>query len=74
MGIQQHRKGYPHLWKGGDVDKSCTEIRTILRLPNSTFFDIEMTSKSLLDKAKPFVRIGRKGSAVVPRNDRSVAS
>jgi hypothetical protein len=37
-------------------------------LPNSTFFDIEMTSKSLLDKAKPFVRIGRKAAGEVAFN------
>jgi hypothetical protein len=35
------------------------EITTIIRLPKSTFFDIEMISKGLLDKAKPFVRRGR---------------
>ena len=38
------------------------EIRTIIRLPKSTFFDIEMISKGLLDKPKRFVRRGRKAA------------
>jgi hypothetical protein len=38
------------------------KTRTIIRLPNSTFLDIEMISKGLLDKAKPFVKRGRKAA------------
>ena len=37
-------------------------MRTIIRLPNSTFFDIEMVNKDSPDKAKPSVRRGRKAA------------
>jgi hypothetical protein len=37
-------------------------MRTIIRLPNSTFFDIEMVNKDSPDKAKPFVSRGRKAA------------
>jgi len=47
------------------------EIRTIIRLPNSTFLGIEMTSKGLLDKAKPFVRRGRKAAGLLIKDGRA---
>jgi hypothetical protein len=37
-------------------------MRTIIRLPNSTFFDIEMVNKDSPDKAKPSARRGRKAA------------
>ena len=38
------------------------KMRTIIRLPNSTFFDIEMVNKDSPDKAKPSARRGRKAA------------
>jgi hypothetical protein len=38
------------------------KMRTIIRLPNSTFFDIEMVNKNSPDKAKPSARRGRKAA------------
>ena len=38
------------------------KMSTTIRLPKSTFFDIEMISKGFPDKAKPFVRRGRKAA------------
>jgi hypothetical protein len=47
------------------------EIRTIIRLPKSTFFDIEMISKGFPDKAKPFVRRGRKAAGLLIKDGRA---
>jgi len=47
------------------------EIRTIIRLPKSTFFDIEMISKGLLDKPKRFVRSGRKAAGLLIKDGRA---
>ncbi len=47
------------------------KTRTIFRLPNSTFLDIEMISKGLLDKAKPSVRKGRKAAGLLDEDGRA---
>jgi len=56
LGRKHYRKDHPYFWERVSAGKSCMEIRTIIRLSKSPFFAIEMISKSLLDKAKPFVR------------------
>ena len=71
MGNKHHRKGYPYLWERGDTVQGCMKIRTIIRLLNSTFLDIEMISKGLLDKAKPFVKRGRKAAGLLKEDGRA---
>jgi hypothetical protein len=71
MGNKHHRKGYPYLWERGDTVQGCMKTRTIIRLPNSTFLDIEMISKGLLDKAKPFVKRGRKAAGLLKEDGRA---
>ena len=62
LGRKRYRKDHPYFRERVGAGKSCMEIRTIIRLPNSTFFDIEMISKGPLDKGKPFVRRERKAA------------
>ncbi len=62
MGRKHYRKNHPYFRERGGDGKSCMEMRTIIRLPNSTFFDIEMINKDSPDKAKPSVRRGRKAA------------
>ncbi len=59
LGCKHYRKDHPYFRERVGAGKGCMEIRTIIRLPKSTFFDIEMISKGLLDKAKAFVRLAR---------------
>jgi hypothetical protein len=47
------------------------KTRTIIRLLNSTFHDTEMISKGLLDKAKPFVKRGRKAAGLLDEDGRA---
>ncbi len=57
-------------------------MRTIIRLPNSTFFDIERINKNSPDKAKPSARRGRKAAgaeqlfsmAELPKDEPKVSS
>jgi hypothetical protein len=47
------------------------KTRTIIRLPNSTIFDIEMINKDSLDKAKPSARRGRKAAGLLIKDGRA---
>jgi hypothetical protein len=47
------------------------KMSTTNRLPKSTFFDIEMISKGFPDKAKPFVRRGRKAAGLLIKDGRA---
>jgi hypothetical protein len=47
------------------------KMRTIIRLPNSTFFDIETVNKDSPDKAKPSVRRGRKAAGLLKGDARA---
>ena len=47
------------------------KMRTIIRLPNSTFFDIEMVNKDSPDKAKPSARRGRKAAGLLIKDGRA---
>jgi len=42
LGCKYYRKDHPYFWERVGAGKGCIGIRTIIRLPNSTFFDIEM--------------------------------
>jgi len=46
------------------------KTKTILRLTNSTFFDMEL-NKSFLDKAKPSARRGRKAAGLLKEDGRA---
>ena len=46
-------------------------MRTIICLPNSTFFDIERVNKDLPDKAKPSARRGRKAAGLLKEDGRA---
>jgi len=62
MGNKHHRENHSYFWKGCNASYRYIKMRTIIRLPNSTFFDIEIVNKDLPDKAKPSARRGRKAA------------
>jgi hypothetical protein len=71
LGRKHYRKDHPYFRERGGDDKSCMEMRTIIRLSNSTFFDIEMTNKDSPDKAKPSARRGRKAAGLLIKDGRA---
>jgi len=71
MGNRYYRKGYPHLWERGDTVQGCMKTRTIIRLTNTTIFDMEITNSDSPDKAKPSVRKGRKAAGLLKEDGRA---
>jgi hypothetical protein len=71
LGRKHYRKDHPYFQKRGVSGKSCMEMRTIIRLPNSTFFDIGMVNKDSPDKAKPSARRGRKAAGLLIKDGRA---
>lgn len=47
------------------------KIRTIIRLTNTTWFDIDITNDGSPDKAKPSVRKGRKAAGLLKEDGRA---
>ena len=47
------------------------KTRTIIRLTNTTIFDMEITNSDSPDKAKPSVRKGRKAAGLLKEDGRA---